>query len=71
MSNLSILTTVARGLGHLCPSVVFVGGAVTELYAIDGAAPEVRTTAPVLISKILFMFWITIPYSLMILKLQT
>jgi len=44
MSNLSILTSVAIGLGHLCPSVVFVGGAVTELYATDGAAPEVRTT---------------------------
>ena len=44
MSNLSLLTIVAKGLEHLCQSVVFVGGAVTELYAADSAAPEVRTT---------------------------
>ncbi len=32
MSNLSLLIAVAKGLGHLRESVVFVGGAVTELY---------------------------------------
>jgi hypothetical protein len=42
MSNLPLRTIVARTLGHLCPSVVFVGGAVTELYATDSAASAVR-----------------------------
>ena len=36
--------TVARVLGSLNPRVVYVGGAVTGLYANDPAAPEVRPT---------------------------
>ena len=44
MSNIGLLAAVAKGLGHLCHSVVFVGGAVTELYATDRAATEVRAT---------------------------
>lgn len=30
--NKEMLTTVARGLGHLLPEMVFVGGAIPELY---------------------------------------
>ena len=44
MSNIQLLAAVAKGLGHLCPKVVFVGGAVTELYATDIAVPEIRPT---------------------------
>ena len=44
MSNVSLLIAVARGLGHLRKSVVFVGGAVTELYGKGQAAEEVRPT---------------------------
>lgn len=44
MSNIGLLAAVAKGLGHLSQSVVFVGGAVTELYATDRAATEVRAT---------------------------
>jgi len=44
MSNIQLLTAVAKGLGHLCPKVVFVGGAVTELYATDNAVSEIRPT---------------------------
>jgi len=44
MSNISMLHTVAQGLDYLLPQVVFVGGSVTELYANDPAATEVRPT---------------------------
>ena len=44
MSNISMLHTVAQGLNYLLPQVVFVGGSVTELYATDSAATEVRPT---------------------------
>lgn len=44
MSNIQLLAAVAKGLGHLCPTVVFVGGAVAELYATDSAVSEIRPT---------------------------
>jgi predicted nucleotidyltransferase len=44
MSNISMLHTVAQGLDYLLPQVVFVGGSITELYATDSAATEVRPT---------------------------
>jgi len=44
MSNINMLHTVAQGLDYLLPHVVFVGGSVTELYATDTAATEVRPT---------------------------
>ena len=44
MSNLKMLHTIAKGLDYLLPSVVFVGGSVTEIYATDAAATEVRPT---------------------------
>lgn len=44
MSNINMLHTVARGLDYLLPHVVFVGGSVTELYATDPAATEIRPT---------------------------
>jgi len=44
MSNLAMLHTIAKGLDYLLPSVVFVGGSVTEIYATDAAATEVRPT---------------------------
>jgi len=45
--NLEMLETVAQGFKTLRNEVVFVGGAVTGLYADDPAAPEVRPTADV------------------------
>jgi len=36
--NIEMLIQVARGLGDLCPEVVFVGGAVVELFVTDPAA---------------------------------
>ncbi|MCX6267960.1 MAG: hypothetical protein NTW16_11470 [Bacteroidetes bacterium] len=44
MSNLIMLHTVAQGLDYLLPGVVFVGGSVTEIYATDAAATDVRPT---------------------------
>ena len=44
MSNIDLLIEVANGLGPLCPSVIFVGGSVTELYATDSSATEIRFT---------------------------
>jgi hypothetical protein len=41
------LKTVARALGDLCGQVVFLGGAVVDLYATDPAAPEPRPTMDV------------------------
>ena len=43
--NKEMLTTVARGLGHLLPDMVFVGGAIPELYIPEGVqVAEVRQT---------------------------
>ena len=44
MSNLIMLHTVAKGLDYLLPGVVFVGGSITEIYATDAAATDVRPT---------------------------
>jgi hypothetical protein len=41
------LKTVARALGDLCDRVVFLGGAVVDLYATDPSAPEPRPTIDV------------------------
>lgn len=46
-SNLRRLKIVAEGLGDMCKDVVFVGGAVAELYADDPAATEIRPTLDV------------------------
>ena len=44
-TNLSMIKTVVRGLGDLVNDVVFVGGAVTELYVPDpNQLAEVRQT---------------------------
>ena len=43
--NKEMLTTVARGLGHLLPEMVFVGGAIPELY-IPETAQIAEVSAP-------------------------
>ncbi len=43
-TNIEMLQTVAKGLGELKDEVVFVGGAVAELYADNPAASEIRPT---------------------------
>ena len=45
--NIEMLVQVARGLGDLRPEVVFVGGAVVELFVTDPAAPRPRFTEDV------------------------
>ncbi len=45
--NIKMLKTVAAGLGDLKDKVVFVGGAVAELYAEDPAASDIRPTLDV------------------------
>ena len=42
--NTEMLQTVANGLGDLIDEVVFVGGAVAELYADDPASSDIRPT---------------------------
>jgi len=42
--NIEMLQLVAKGLGELRNDVVFVGGAVAELYISDPAAAEIRPT---------------------------
>ena len=42
-----MLQTVANGLGELKDEMVFVGGAVAELYADNPAASEIRPTIDV------------------------
>lgn len=42
-----MLQQVASALGEMRKDVVFVGGAVVELYATDPAAPPVRPTIDV------------------------
>lgn len=45
--NLSRIKTIANGLGELNERVVYVGGAVAQLYVSDPAATEVRPTLDV------------------------
>lgn len=45
--NIDMLKTVAAGLGNLKDKVVFVGGAVAELYADNPAASDIRPTLDV------------------------
>lgn len=45
--NILRLIRIAKGLGDLCEEMVFVGGAVTALYADDAAAPDIRPTTDV------------------------
>jgi predicted nucleotidyltransferase len=46
-ANIEMLQTVANGLGELKDEVVFVGGAVAELYADNPAASDIRPTLDV------------------------
>ncbi|MFV0605472.1 MAG: nucleotidyl transferase AbiEii/AbiGii toxin family protein [Niabella sp.] len=46
-ANTDMIIKVAKGLSHLKDEVVFVGGAVAELYADDPAASEIRPTKDV------------------------
>lgn len=46
-NNIEMLQTVANGLEELKKEVVFVGGAVAELYANDPAASDIRPTTDV------------------------
>lgn len=46
-TNILMLQTVANGLGELRDEMVFVGGAVAELYADNPAASEIRPTIDV------------------------
>ena len=46
-TNIDMLQTVANGLGDLKDEVVFVGGAVAELYADNPAASDIRPTKDV------------------------
>lgn len=46
-SNLNRLMKVASGLGELNKSVVYIGGAVAELYVSDPAATDIRPTMDV------------------------
>jgi hypothetical protein len=46
-TNLTRLLKIARGLDNLRNQVVFVGGSVTELYADNAAATEIRPTMDV------------------------
>ena len=46
-TNITMLQTVANGLGELKEEMVFVGGAVAELYADDPAASDIRPTLDV------------------------
>ncbi|MCK4663237.1 MAG: hypothetical protein KAT68_10250 [Bacteroidales bacterium] len=45
--NLQMVQTVSEGLGELVKDVVFIGGAVTELYATNIAITEIRPTIDV------------------------
>ncbi len=46
-TNIKMLQIVANGLGDLKNEMVFVGGAVAELYANDPAASDIRPTLDV------------------------
>ena len=43
-TNISMLQTVAFGLGDLKDEMVFVGGAVAELYASNPELSDIRRT---------------------------
>jgi len=45
--NINMLQTIASGLGDLRNKMVFVGGAVAELYADDPASSDIRPTLDV------------------------
>ena len=45
--NIDMLQIVADGLGDLKDEIVFVGGAVAELYADDPASTDIRPTQDV------------------------
>jgi hypothetical protein len=47
MTNLEKLDAIASALEEMCRDVVFVGGAVVELYSTDPAAPRSRPTLDV------------------------
>ena len=46
-TNILMLQTVANGLEELKDEIVFVGGAVAELYADNPAASDIRPTKDV------------------------
>lgn len=47
-NNIRMIKTIAKGLGNLLPGVVFVGGAVVELYASNAeASDDIRVTEDV------------------------
>ena len=46
-SNIRKIHTIATGLGDLLDQVVFIGGAVAELYAFAPGASEIRITLDV------------------------
>ena len=46
-NNIEMISAIAEGLGELLDQVVFVGGTVTELYASDPAATDIRPTIDV------------------------
>jgi len=46
-ANINMLQIVANGLGELKDHMVFVGGAVAELYASDPASSDIRPTTDV------------------------
>jgi len=52
--NLGVVAEVAKALGNLNDSVVFVGGAVVSVYADDDAADEVRPTQDIDLTLKLF-----------------
>jgi hypothetical protein len=45
--SIEAIKTIARALADLNEQVIYVGGAVTGLYADDPGAPEVRPTKDV------------------------
>ncbi len=45
--NIEMLQIVAKGLGELKETMVFVGGSVAELYATDPASSDIRPTLDV------------------------
>ena len=46
-SNIDKLQIIAEGLGDLNEQVVYVGGAVAQLYVTDPAATDIRPTKDV------------------------
>ena len=46
-TNITMLQTVANGLGNLKDDMVFVGGAVAEMYASNPELSDIRPTLDV------------------------